>query len=98
MFLFPFTFTGVASEHFGRARQQGVHLRTDGPGVDEVWALIGGVWRVAPRQAMPLLLGVHDLGAAARAAAMVGGSLRELTMDEARDLLELLNQGGASCP
>lgn len=96
--MFLFTFTGVTAEHFGRARQQGVNLSTDGPGVDEVWALIGGVWRVAPRQAMPLLLGVHDLASAEDAAEMVGGVLRELTANEARDLLELLDRGGASCP
>lgn len=95
----PFTFTGLAAEHFAAARQQGLDLRTEGPGADEVWAKLGDAWRVAPRQAMPLLIGVRDVADAERAAAMVGGSLRELTADELRDLLGLLDdEGGASYP
>lgn len=88
--MFLYTFIGVAAEHFLSARDRGLALVTEGPSNTEVWAKIGDTWRVAPRQAMPLLIGVHDLGAAARAASMVGGVLRELTQAETRDLLELL--------
>lgn len=96
--MIPFTLTGLTAEHFAAARKDGADLRSSGPGPEEFWVLLFDAWRVAPRQSMPLLLGVHDLGTAARAAAMVGGVLRELTMDELRDLLELLeDEGGASC-
>lgn len=88
--MFLYTFIGVTAEHFGSARDRGVALRGEGPSPAEVWAKVGDAWRVAPRQAMPLLIGVHDLGVAARAVAMIGGCLRELTQEETRDLLELL--------
>lgn len=97
--MFIFTFTGIAAEHFAAARQLGLDLRTAGPDADKVWVKLGEVWRVAPRQAMPLLLGVLALDEAERAAALFGGSLRKLDRDEFHDLLVLLGaaRGGATC-
>lgn len=99
----PFTFTGLAAEHFAAARQQ-INMRTEGPRADEVWVQIsdrylGHVWRVAPRQAMPLLIGVASVEEAEGAAAMVGGSLRKLDRDEFYDLLLVLGakEGGDAC-
>lgn len=83
--MIPFTLTGLTAEHFAAARKDGADLRSSGPGPEEFWVLLFDAWRVAPRQSMPLLIGIDDIAEAAAAAEMVGGDLRELTALELAD-------------
>lgn len=87
--MFPYSITGLTAEHFATARRRRLKLSSDGPQATELWVSIAGEWRAAPLDAMPLLLGVNTLAAAAQAVVVVGGKLRELTASE-RDDAELL--------
>lgn len=63
--------------------------------------LLNKSWRVAPRTAMPLLIGVTEIEDAERVAVDLGGSFRELTRDEIDDAEMLMyrasREGGGRC-
>ena len=78
----PYSLIGVTAEHFAAAQ---IAKLTTGPLRDRVWVLIVDRWVSAPRDAMPLLVGVADLDEAAEAAMRVDGALEALTPDEETD-------------
>lgn len=80
--LIPYSLIGVTAERFSAAQ---IAKLTTGPARDRVWVLIADRWISAPRDAMPLLLGVDDLDEAAQAALQVDGNLEALTPDEETD-------------
>jgi hypothetical protein len=78
----PYSLIGVTAEHFAAAQ---IAKLTAGPHRERVWVLIADRWVSAPRDAMPLLLGVDDLDEASEAALRVDGCIEALTLDEATD-------------
>lgn len=96
--MIAYSFTGLTAELFAEARRKKVPLHTPGPQSGEIWVLLNKAWRVAPRAAMPLLIGVTEIEDAERVA---GGTLRALTRDEIDDAEMLMyrasREGGGRC-
>lgn len=99
--MIAYSFTGLTAELFAEARRRKVPLATSGPRSGEIWVLLNKAWRVAPRAAMPLLIGVTEIEDAERIAGDLGGTLRELTRDEIDDAEMLMyrasREGGGRC-
>ena len=96
----PYSLIGVTAERFAEASTK-IATMTSGPARDRVWVLIADRWISAPRDAMPLSLGVDDLDEAARAATQVEGTIDSLTADEEVDarwiVARAASQGRARC-
>jgi hypothetical protein len=99
--MIAYSFTGLTAELFAEARRKKVPLQTLGPRPGEIWVLLNNRWRVAPRAAMPLLIGVTEIEDAERVVVDLDGSLRELTRDEIDDAEMLMyrasREGGGRC-
>lgn len=96
----PYSLIGVTAERFAEASTK-IATTTSGPARDRVWVLIADRWISAPRDAMPLLLGVDDLDEAARAATQVDGTIEALTPSEETDarwiIARAASQGRPRC-
>lgn len=99
--MFPYSFIGLTAELFAEARRLKVPVKSMGPRPGEIWVSLNSTWRIAPRAAMPLLIGVSEVGGAEAVVADLGASLRELTRDELDDAELLIfragEDGGGRC-
>lgn len=99
--MFPYSFIGLTAELFAEARRLKVPVKSSGPRPGEIWVSINSAWRIAPRAAMPLLIGVTEIGEAEKVVADLGAALRELTSDELDDAELLIfrasEEGGGRC-
>lgn len=99
--MFPYSFTGLTAELFAEARRLKVPVKSAGPRPGEIWVSLSNTWRVAPRAAMPLLVGVVDVAGAEKVASDLGAVLRELTRAELDDAELLIfrasTDGGGRC-